>query len=124
MHFVDVNTNIKYRQPGRIISAWVQAVAPGTGTFDEEVYYWRPGYDAVRVGTMRMRDGKVENPNMHNAVFTKKPREGVEPRLYKVESISYTDEGMVDIAATFAPTNPFGQLKVLQWDDSAFVIEE
>ena len=103
---------------------YVQAVAPGSGTFDEEIYYWRPGYGSVRVGTMRMRDGKVENPSMYNCVISKKPREGVEPRLYKVESISYTDEGMVDIAATFAPTNPFGQLKVLQWDDDAFVIEE
>ena len=88
-----------------------------------EVFYWRPGLSEVRSTTLTIKDGIVTESALRGSVFSLKPN-GVEPRLYKVESISLTDEGMVAVAATHAPTNPFGQLKVLQWDDAGFIEEE
>jgi hypothetical protein len=79
--------------------------------------------EGVRTATLGITNNLVADSGLRGTVFSVKPN-GVEPRLYKVESISLTEDGMVDIAATHAPTNPFGQLKVLQWDDSEFVEEE
>jgi hypothetical protein len=89
----------------------------------KQIFYWKPGMEGVRTATLGITNNLVADSGLRGTVFSVKPN-GVEPRLYKVESISLTEDGMVDIAATHAPTNPFGQLKVLQWDDSEFVEEE
>ena len=89
----------------------------------KEVFYWRPGFKEVRSTTLTLADGISTQAELHGSVFSVRPN-GVEPRLYKVESISLTEEGMIAVAATHAPTNPFGQLKVLQWGDAGFIEEE
>ncbi len=88
-----------------------------------EIFYWKPGMDGVRTARLELSNNLATESGLRGSVFSLKPN-SVEPRLYKVESISLTEDGMVDIAATHAPTNPFGQLKVLQWDDAEFVEEE
>ena len=89
----------------------------------KEIFYWKPGMDGVRSAILDIDNNRAVDSGLRGTVFSVKPN-GVEPRLYKVESISLSEDGMVDISATHAPTNPFGQLKVLQWDDSGFVEEE
>jgi hypothetical protein len=88
-----------------------------------QIYYWKPGWNGVRKGSLNLLAGGIASAGLRGTVFSLIPND-VEPRLYKVESISLTEEGMVEVAATHAPTNPFGQLKVLQWDDGDFVEDE
>ena len=47
-----------------------------------------------------------------------------DPKVYKVESISLTEDGMVEVSATYQPLTSDGKLAVLDWDDSKFVITE
>ena len=89
----------------------------------KEIFYWKPGMEGVRTATLELSNNLATSSGLFGSVFSVKPN-GTEPRLYKVESISLTAEGMVEIAATHSPTNPFGQLKVLQWDDADFIEEE
>ena len=41
-------------------------------------------------------------------------------RIYKIESITYTDEGFVQLTATHQPLNENGKLSVLDYDDVIF----
>jgi hypothetical protein len=44
-------------------------------------------------------------------------------RVYKVETLSYSDDGLVDVAASYAPLTDRGSLAVLDWPDAAFQVE-
>lgn len=90
---------------------------------DIEVYYWQPGLDNVRTGTLRIRDGVAIDNAMRGIIFTRK-RDNSEARIYKIESIAYSEESFVSISATYTPLTKDGRMKVLQWDDSDFVIED
>ena len=44
-------------------------------------------------------------------------------RVYKCESLTYADDGLVEVAGSHMELNNDGQLRYLDWDDSAFVAE-
>ena len=90
---------------------------------DVDVYYWKPGFDTVRSGTLSIRDGVATDTAMRGIIFTRK-RTASEARVYKIESIAYNDESFVEISATYTPLTKDGKMKVLQWNDSDFVIED
>ena len=48
----------------------------------------------------------------------------MEARVYKIESISYTDESFVEISGSYTPLKADGQMEILDWDDKEFVIED
>ena len=60
---------------------------------------------------------------MRGIIFTRK-RDVAEARIYKIESIAYSEDSFVEIAATYTPLTKDGRMKALQWDDSDFVIED
>ena len=55
------------------------------------------------------------------SVITSSPEE---PKIYKVESISLTEDGMVEVAASYQPLTEDGKLAVLDWSDQAFVVTD
>lgn len=87
------------------------------------VYYWRPGFDGVREGTLKEQDGYVTNTALHGCMFTRKITTS-EARIYKIESISYTEESFVEIAASYVPITKDGKMRLLEWDNDEFVIED
>ena len=56
-------------------------------------------------------------------LFTRKDSQ-IEVRIYKIESITYTEESFVEIAASYVPTTPEGKMSLLDWRDKDFVIED
>ena len=89
-----------------------------------EVYYWKPGFEGVRTGTLRIVNRVVPDVAMRGILFTRIRTES-RARIYKIESIAYTDESFVEIAATYTPLRRGSEkLQVLDWDDSNFVIED
>ena len=56
-------------------------------------------------------------------LFTRK-RAGSEARIYKIESIAYTEESFVEISGSYVPLTDDNRMQLLQWDDSDFVIED
>ena len=90
---------------------------------DFDVYYWKPGFNEVRNGTLRIRDGVAIDNSMRGIIFTRK-QSNSEARVYKIESIAYSEESFVEIGATYVPLNKDGSMRLLDWDDSNFVIED
>ena len=88
-----------------------------TGTLD--VYYWTPGT------TTGIQEGQLNTSNVSSAffgtLFTVK-NTTTENKVYKCESISYGEDGLIEVSGSYAPidTNT-GQLSVMQnWDAGGF----
>ena len=87
------------------------------------VYYWRPGMGQVLKRNMTVSNGMVPDKAFHGSLFTAiRPKS--EARVYKIESIAFSEESFVEISATYVPLNSDGTMKLLDWDDKDFKIEE
>ena len=62
---------------------------------DAAIFYWRPGMEEVKPATITVTNGKVNNSNLNNNVFTLK-KTNTSDRVYKVESLSYGEEGLIE----------------------------
>jgi hypothetical protein len=88
-----------------------------------DVYYWKPGFDGVREGRLVERDGVVQDSALYGSLFTRKRTEA-EARIYKIESIAYSEESFVEITGSYTPIDENKKMRVLEWDDADFVIED
>ena len=90
------------------------------GTYS--ILYWRPGDTAVKEGGMTAIDGKSADPALFNVVFTLY-EETAEKRVYKIETLSITEDGFVDITGTHQPIALNGGLATIQFDPRQFLVE-
>jgi len=87
------------------------------------ILYWVPGTTEVQSGTLTATNGRTTQTVLFGTVFALNNTTTVN-RLYKVETLSYGEDGLVDVAASYAPLTDRGTLAVLDWgDDEMFVIE-
>ena len=86
------------------------------------VLTWEPGTVGVIEDTLEVKDGKALEAGLFGRVFTLK-NSTTSSRVYKVESISYGQEGFVEIAGSYQPLTADGALAVLDWTDEHFVVE-
>ena len=96
----------------------IQSIGEGDLT-DVEIYYWKSGMDEVREAKLKVIDGKVDNSNLVNSVFTVK-KKNTSDRVYKVESIVYGEEGLIEIAGSHVPLTESGSLAILNWNEDDF----
>jgi hypothetical protein len=88
------------------------------------VYWWRSGMAAVESASMTVDStGIATDPKFRGAVFTVYDPADQYPRVYKVESIAYDEDGLLDIGASHVGTNANGAISCLDLDDNKFVIE-
>ena len=71
----------------------------------ESVFYWETGTEGVKSGTL------AQVPN--GSLFTVK-NTTTENKVYKCETISYGEDGLLEVSGSFAPTETNGQLSVMQ----------
>jgi len=72
----------------------------------EDVFYWVPGTEGVLFSTL------AQAPN--GVLFTVK-NSTTENKVYKCETISYGEEGLLEVSGSFAPTESnTGELSVMQ----------
>jgi hypothetical protein len=83
------------------------------------VIYWQPGTEGVREATIAVAGGVCADAAFWGVVFTL-ANSTTTSRLYKVESIAYSDEGWVTVTASHQPLTEGGELAVLQWTDDHF----
>ena len=97
----------------------VQSV--GNSSLDDvPIYYWRPGTQEVKEARLTVIfDGTTTDSNLHGSVFTLK-QTTESNRLYKIESLTYTDEGLIEVSASHAPLLSDGSLATINYDDSDF----
>ena len=90
------------------------------GTYN--VLTWQPGTVGVSEDTLVVQDGKAQESGLFGRVFTLK-NSTTSSRVYKVESLSYGQEGFVEIAGSYQPLTASGALATLDWSDEHFVVE-
>jgi hypothetical protein len=90
---------------------------------DLNVLYWKPGFDRVKEATINIQDGQITNAALFNTVITVK-NESVNVRTYRISTISYGEEGEVQVTAAHSPLttkyNPNGSLLLADWDENDF----
>ena len=92
-----------------------------------EVVYWRPdpNEDGAPFGNVKRTtlttdaDGVCNNRALHGTVFCR-VSDAPTTRIYKCESLTYSDDGLVEVAASVNPLTDDGKLQVLKWDDKFF----
>jgi len=77
------------------------------------IYYWTPGnLGGVQTGSLQIgSDGKATN-GLRNVLFARVDTTE-EDRLYKVESISYGEDGFIKVAASHQPLTSDNKLAIL-----------
>ena len=86
------------------------------------ILYWEPGTEGVKSARLVVKNGKAQDTDLRGTLFTVKNSTTTD-RVYKVESLTYGEEGFVEVAASFVPLTKYGSLAVLQWSDSSFVVD-
>ena len=86
------------------------------------IMYWNVGTEGVKQTTIKVSNGKTSQQKLWNSVFTQVTAASTN-RVYKCESLTYADDGLVEIAGTHMELDSEGHLRYLDWDDSSFVAE-
>ena len=73
----------------------------------------------VKEAVLNVVNGKTTASNLYGSVFTVK-QTTESNRLYKTESITYTDEGLIEVSASHAPLLSDGTLATIHYNDSDF----
>ena len=84
------------------------------------ILYWKPGTEGVKEAQLTVTGGKAQNTDLRNTVFTLNNSTTVD-RTYKLESLTYGEEGLVEVSASYAPLTERGTLAVLDWNLEDFV---
>lgn len=86
------------------------------------ILYWKPGNIEVLEENLLVENGKTSNPALYNVVFTLYTTTA-EKRVYKIETLSITEDGFVDITATHQPILSNGGLATINFDARQFQVE-
>jgi len=100
--------------PDGVINS-VDTLADGT----HSIYYWRPNTEEVQEAQMEVSGGKVTDSTFYGIVFTVTTQTN-ETRVYKLESLTYGEDGLIDVAGSHSPVTNTGTLAVLDWDSDYF----
>ena len=77
------------------------------------IYYWKPGTVGVSEATL---DTTNVDESLYGSVFSVK-NTTTENKIYKCETISYGEEGLIEVSGSYAPVDENGNLAVMQnWD--------
>jgi len=95
-------------------------------TFSNDNYsvlYWEPGSTSVRTATMQVANGRCNTTRLRGTVFTL-ANTTTNSRVYKVETLTLTEDGFVEVTASYEPVFAGMQMATLDWLATDFVIEE
>ena len=99
------------------------SVGAVSGNQEFQVMYWKPGFEQIKNGTMRVQNGVVQNVAMRGSLFTRVLNKA-QSRVYKIESIAYSEDSFVELSGSYVPLTKDNKMKVLDWADNEFVIED
>jgi len=87
---------------------------------DTPIMFWKPGEDSVsKIVPIQITDGKAAEV-FRGSVFTV-PDNSVSDRVYKIESISYAEDGLINISGSHAPLKADGKLAVMNYPDADII---
>lgn len=81
------------------------------------IYYWKAGLPDVVPATLDLdSNGNETVDSLWGSVFTTRNTE-TKTRVYKIESISFVDDGFIEVAASYCPIKDSNsQLEILDWE--------
>ena len=85
----------------------------------QEILYWKQGTQGVQGTTINVANNVCLEAEAWGTVFTLS-RKSLTSRVYKVESLAYSDEGWVTISGSHQPLTEDGSLAVLDWEGEDF----
>ena len=91
----------------------------------QKIYYWKPGDAEVKGETpIIINEGTgLAAGEFRGSVFTQS-KKNVNDRIYKLESLTYAEEGFVELAGSYVPLTSTGSLAILDWDEENFNITD
>ena len=84
------------------------------------IYYWRPGTEGISEASISIVGGRCSDVAFHNTVFTLKTTEE-QSRVYKLESLTYGEDGLIEVTGSHMPLTDTGSLEILNWNPNFFV---
>ena len=87
------------------------------------IVYWRPGTVGVTEATLQVSSDYTTTQTDLFGVVWSKVSETESTRVYKCESLSYSDDGLVEVTGSFAPLTKNGSLEILNWGDNTWYEE-
>ena len=77
------------------------------------VVYWKPGETTLRETTMNVVNSQTNKAILYGCLFSVVTSEQ-NARIYKCESLSYAEDGLVEVSGSVAPLTSDGALLILQ----------
>jgi len=119
IRFISEATHTNRFENGVISSDGVVQSVGNNSLNNVNIYHWKPGTQEVGEAVLNVENGKTTNANLYGSVFTVK-QTTESNRLYKTESITYTDEGLIEVSASHAPLLSDGTLATINYSDTDF----
>jgi hypothetical protein len=83
-----------------------------------EVQYWKPGTQALNTDQLQVVKGKTSNSTLWGSIFAVSRWNNPQTRVYKLESLTYAEDGLVEVAGSVAPLTEGGSLATLDWGNN------
>ena len=115
IRFISEATHTSRFENGVISSSGLVQSVGNSSLNNVNVYHWKPGTEEVKESNLNVVDGYATDANLYGSVFTVK-QTSESNRLYKVESITYTDEGLIEVSGSHAPLLSDGTLATINYD--------
>jgi hypothetical protein len=77
------------------------------------VVYWKPGETQLRETTMVVANAQTNNALLYGCLFSVVTNQQ-DARVYKCESLSYAEDGLVEVSGSVAPLASDGSLLIMQ----------
>ena len=119
IRFISEATHTNRFENGVISSDGVVQSVGNNSLNNVNIYHWEPGTQEVGEAVLNVENGRTTNANLYGSVFTVK-QTTESNRLYKTESITYTDEGLIEVSASHAPLLSDGTLATINYIDTDF----
>ena len=97
--------------------AVISSDASDVGVF--QVVVWKPGETSTQQETLVFEDGKTKQSKLFGCLWAR-IQETQNTRVYKVETLSYADDGLVSVAGSFVPLTSSGTMAILDWSADDF----
>ena len=119
IRFISEATHTSRFENGVISADGVVQSVGNNSLSNVNIYHWKPGTQEVGEAVLNVVNGRTTNANLYGSVFTVK-QTSESNRLYKTESITYTDEGLIEVSASHAPLLSDGTLATINYIDGDF----
>ena len=87
------------------------------------VVYWRPGETTTQQANMVLtNDGRTTTSRLFGTLWAKVV-DKEDTRVYKVETLAYSEDGLCTVTGSHVPLTGDGTLATLDWDDEHFDVE-